>query len=516
MVTKEEALAELQRRRASKSPQGKSVFAPIMPAVEGFNLGVETTGRGLLQTGTDALEVLGFLEPKYSQAIGARQELAEREFEKNYGPAPIARTIGELGALAPFAPLSPAGPVLGGLTGGFIEQFTRPQKEEVGMLGRLQSGAVGGALGAAGGKAFNYAGKMMMKTGRRFSDLFTDIFEEGFDETQAFRQVKTLLGDEAEKAGRIVRKNYEKAKELGEDAFIPESKVSEFISDIANRAGKEIDDDARSALSNIVNRLDDLRQRGGVTVNEMQSIRRSASRASKRGLYAAGEAARDIDDFIIDALPDDNVGKVWKEAIKSRREFAQKFEDPAEIAYALTDEPLEAVEAKFFSRGTFNPKAARIYDDVVKAVPQDQAEKSGFLMRQSIVNKMIKDAAGKVDDPDGVSGVFLANRISGLRKNNTDLWGKFKPDEQELLNNLEATLRKEAKGGFVNKTAEFLTKFLSRASGSNIELPRTIKPKTIYTLDDLMRLTKTKPTSITNTAPAGAAASALGTLSMEE
>lgn len=521
MVTKQEAAEELKRRgvlQQQPNQQGRSYLDPIMPAVEGFNLGIESRLRGIGQAGADVLGALGANTEEFSQGLAAKQELEERKYKKRFGDTTsgsVGRFLGDLGPLAPLGPLLPAAPVIGGLAAGGIEASTAVDKELGGLAPRLQTGAVGAAFGAAGGKGMQYLGKALKMGGAKFSDMFTDIMDAGIDETQAFRRVRNLLGKEAEVLSKQVSKNYEKAKEVGKNTFVQKKKIYDLIERAREMKKTDVTADGRSAINNIVNDLRALTNQTEVSVNDLEAIRSAASKASSR-VYSAGALARDIDDFLIDNAPTTKAGALYKKAIQSRREFAQKFEDPAEIAFSIdAREPLEAVEAKFFNRGTFNPRAAKIYDDVIKALPASKKIDAEKYMKQSIVNKMIKDAAGKVDEADAVSGVFLANRIGGLRKNNPDLWSKFDETEKKLLSSLEDQIRKESKGGFINKTANFLTRFLTRATGSNIELPRTIKPKSVYTLDDLMELTKIVPHSSPITPVAGATTSTLGTLAVD-
>ena len=503
--------------------QQRGIMSSIMPAVEGFNLGVETTGRGIGQASAEVLGSLGAPVGDLPERFAAGQQQAEKQFEEQYGDSfagKAGRFVGELGSLAPLAPVLPGGLITQGALGGGIEQFTRPQ-EEPGLLERGMRTGTGAALGALGGKVFKMGGSALANVGAkikqqgRFSDLLADVVSEGVDETQAFKRMVYALGKESEKLGKQVSANYDEAKRLGEEFELDTSELAKYADEVAEKARKEVIPDSKQALINIAENIKALGKQDIVTVNDLQTIRSGASKASSKGLYAAGEVAGEIDDFIMRQAGDDPVGKAWKKAIDSRREFAQKFEDPSEIAYALTNEPLEAIESKFWSRGTFNPKSARIYDDVIKALPEAEQEPAGKLMRQSIVNKMIRNATDKVDAPGELSGEFLANRISGLRRNNQSLWNKFTPEEKDMLNTLESNIREESGAGLLNKVGGFLTRALNRSTGANLELPRTIKPKTVYSLEDVVRLTKVRPVIKGSPLP-GAGVSSLGTLALEE
>ena len=129
-----------------------------------------------------------------------------------------------------------------------------------------------------------------------------------------------------------------------------------------------------------------------------------------------------------------------------------------------------------------------IYDQTLRALPPSGRQRAGKLLRQSVVNRMVKRAIRTIDGKDQVSASFMANQIRSLRRENKTIWGKFSEPERRILNKLEAGLRKEAKGGTINTLYNGLEKFLRAGMRSNIELPRTIKPKTTVAIEDLHEL----------------------------
>jgi len=401
---------------------------------------------------------------------------------------------------------------------------------------QLAAGLAGGILGgvpvAAGPAAAGAVSSVFRKTQpNQISALFEDISEGGVDAAGAFGRLRSELGAEASKlqseiSGTFVDGQkvspglFDVAKERGQNAFVGQDVVQEFSNAIKQQAKEEFDDDAIKILGNASARLDDLIQAGPISLNDLEGLRRAASRISKGGGtkgFVGGDIARQID-TVIDAASasnkitgDQQAVNIWKQAISKRREFGQKFEQPKEIASSIGDDTMETVEKKFLGTGPISSKTelGNIYNNTLKALPEAQRTGAGFLLRQSVVNRMIKRAS-RTTDEEGVSANFMANQIRNLRTENKSMWDKFPSDEKVILNRLEKNLKEETKGGPLNIIGKRLFNFLGRASRSNLELPRTLKPKTIVTVDELLELTNIKPTFKSRARRAGQALRPVG------
>ena len=371
-------------------------------------------------------------------------------------------------------------------------------------------------LGIAGGLTGAKFSAISKKSSTAISGLFEDISERGIDDVQAFNTLRNQLGDEAtdlqmqisgrfEDGKKVAPGLFDLAKERGKDAFLAKNVVDDFVVGLKEAAAEEIDDEATRILQNVIGRVEDLATGiNGVKVNDFQTLRRAASKLSTVGGskgFVGGSVARNIDSLLEDNI--DNISgnqdavRLWKQAISKRAEFGRKFERPKSIASAIGDDTLERVEQNFIGSGPISSKKdlANVYRDTLKAVPKKQQKQTGFLLRQSMVNQMIKRAAKTTDVEDGVSASFMANQLRNLRRDNKSSWNLFPVEEQRILRQLEVELRKETKGGPINKIGKFLFKFLSRATRSNLELPRTIKVKNIVEVDDLIDMTRIKPIS---------------------
>lgn len=496
----------------------------------GLARGFEGATTGIEQAALAGAEQLGIPLDRIAER---REELTQREaqqqriFEEQIGDEGYALAGRFVGEAAPFIALPAAGKgalarIAGGALSAALGAGTRaeienlpPGKELTKRLTRATFAAPFGAAGAGvimGGQkligaAANKIGNLFGRATQNVDDILEDVVERGIEDTQAFEGVRNILGDEAErlaarihgKGGRIGLFDYAKAR--GSGATVNKKVIAELKQDLTEQIADEIDDDAITVLSNVRARLDQLPDEP--TVNDLQAIRRAATKLSFRDQgskgYAGGQIKRQIDDKLIDASEnnlikgDDEAVKLWREAINARRDFGDKFETPKEIALSLTDEPLEVIEAKFLGTGAINKRASKIYDETLKAIPKDQQKQAGFLLRQSVFNKMIKRAAARADDPDGIDSIFLANQIKNLRRDNKSLWNKFPESEKKLLNTLENNLRSETKNGVINNVAKSMFRFLSMATRSNLQLPSIVRPKKIVTIEDIIDLANAKP-----------------------
>lgn len=357
----------------------------------------------------------------------------------------------------------------------------------------------------------------------QISPLLQDISERGIDETGAFKQLREQLGNEAanlqekisgkfEDGKKVAPGLFDIAKERGNDAYINSSAINTLSQTIKQQAGNEVGSDVVSLLNNTASKLDGMLEqtpslnsqgiigKPQVSLNDMETLRRSLSGISKERTAAgnvAGQVVKKIDTILTpdNIMGDKDAVNIWKEAISKRREFAQKFEEPQELALSITNEPNEVIEKKFLGSGPLSSKSnlGLVYDNTLKALPPEQRPGASFLLKQAMVNRMIRNSGLVSDSEEGVSAARLANQIRNLRRENQTIWNKFNPQEKDDLRRLEDKLRTSSQGGVVNKVGGFLVKMLSKATRSSLELPRTIKPKTIFTVDDIAKMTATKP-----------------------
>lgn len=371
--------------------------------------------------------------------------------------------------------------------------------------------AAGLAAGVGGASFANRANTVKAAN----APLFEDISERGIDEVGAFTQLRSDLGNEAAnlqqqisgtfKAGQKVKPGlFDIAKDKGAAAFISKPAVSDLSKNIRQQALESVDDAERGVLINAADRLDQFSGQTQISVNDLETLRRSSTQASARGGgvgAAGGSLRRQIDGFLEntpEAISGDKTAvNAWQKAIAKRAEFGRKFEKPKEVAIAITDEPIEVIQQRFLGSGPVSSKRelGRIFEDTVKALPSNQKQSGRFLLKQSIVNQMVRRAAKTVDAEEGISASFMANQVKNLRRENQTVWNKFSDAEKALFNKLEKDLAKEVAGGPINRVAQFMFNFLGRATRSNLELPRTIRPKTVLTVDELVGLTNVKPSN---------------------
>lgn len=379
--------------------------------------------------------------------------------------------------------------------------------------GEVAQAVAGLAGGVGGGLAAGLRnGEMPIAS----NSLFEDIAERGIDDTGAFSKLREMLGNEAAKlqqeisgtfdgAGKKVSPGlFDVAKDRGKDLYINKDAVSGLAREFAAKAKDEIDDDATNIFNTAAKRLQGFTAKNDLNLNDIEGLRRAASQVSTVGGskgYAGKTVTRDIDEWLTNSLGKDDVSgdraaiDIWKQAISKRREFGDKFERPQEIAKALTGKTNEEVENTFIGAGgaALNKGLSRVYDSTLKALPKDQHQEAGFVLRQSIINRMVKNAAQSSDSGEGLSATRLGNQIRNFKRDNISMWNKFPDGEKRTLNHLEKGLYKTAKGGTINIVYNAVEKLLRRGLRTNIELPRTLKPKTIVTKDDLLELLQVKP-----------------------
>jgi len=392
---------------------------------------------------------------------------------------------------------------------------------EVGLPVPFQVGA-----GLVGGLAGGSAARALTKPALVTPPILQDIAEGGAENVAALPNLRSSIQSAAKrdseklfgviKDGKKVRPGlFDKAEAGGNSVFIDSPSLRSFATDIRKQAEGKVGKAPAELLNGVANKLDDLIDRqGGInagglverakpTMNEIQSIRRELSALSSTGTVeasVAGKLAKDIDNYLLDTrgkiTGDPKNIDLWNKAITGRKEFAQKFEQPQAIAKALTDASNETIEQIFVGSGgaALNKELSKVYSDTLKAIPAAGRQDAGFQLRQAIVNRMVKNAAQSSDSADGFSAMRMSNQINNFKKNNQSMWRNFPTEERDTLTRLEHELRGVAQGGAINKVYTALERFLSRKAGANVELPRTLKPKTIVTVDDLVELTNVRPT----------------------
>ena len=364
-----------------------------------------------------------------------------------------------------------------------------------GVVPQLAAGIIGG--GVAGSTAL----KRLPKIDHTNNNLLSDVAESGIDETQSFSKVRSAIAKEASKRKQKVDDLYKAAKDKGQKAFVEDDNIDILADELQKELVTTIDPEAKQVLLSSVKALEDIKG-GNTSINNIEGIRKAATRIGKTGGekgYTGSLVARKIDGFLDKAkiTGQEDATKTWKEAIQARREYASKFENPAKIAKAIdSDETLETIEQLFIGTGSISGKTdiAKTYQYVLNAVPNKSQKEVGFALRQSVLNRMIKTAAQASDTEGGISASRLSNLIRNLRRNNKSLWEKFKPEEKRILGKLEDDLRKFKEPDPIRKTFDAMLKFIRNVK--NFELPRTLKKKTIVTIDDLLELSSTKPGSI--------------------
>lgn len=495
---------------------------------------------------SEGLTAIGLPEPETG---------GERVFgdiaEGAIGGAGIAKGLQALGTRLPKIIQQLAGkPAVEAVAGGVAGGSAGATRELGGSpLQQLGAGLVGGiTAGTAASRA--------LRTRGRPTELLGDIGERGIDEPRAFVQVREGLQSEAKKlkeefegikkGGKKIKPGlFDVAKEKGKNAFVNNEQIGELSASFERQAISEVDKDVKDILLSTSKALDNIMKsskphlndnitkalnasqqlektfitRGitGVTstkddlsrtfkqVNELEGLRRSASRIANSGGskgFGGGQVLRGIDNFLENAtiVGDQKTVGLWEKAITARREFGQKFENPKIIAKAVdSDQTIETIEQLFLGRIVSQKKElAKTYDETLRALQPNQRQKVGFALRQSVLNRMIKSSVQSSDSKEGLSASRLAGHIKNLRIQNKSFWDKFTVKERKELTKLEADLRGLSDVSGLTRTGATLLKiipsgFLPRVVTPLTELPRTIKLKNIVTVDDLLKLSASRP-----------------------
>lgn len=459
---------------------------------------------GAVQGGADLLGATDF-----SKRLGdiQGQKIAERGQPSGFRQA--GQVVGDIAALAP---LSGGGLVAGGLKTGAASGFTGLQTEGEGLGGRLfktgQEALIGGAVGGglkavgAGGKAIAKKAGVLPK--KQTTPLLEDAAKRGFDELEAFTSVRTGLQKEAAKQNTQINTLFKTAKEKGKNASINNNDLSKLSDDLFKDVDDVIDLDGKQFLQSTAKTFDDLSSKDiGNTINKLQSFRRQASKVVRKdqaGSEGAKRVLEKVDKFLdtVKIEGDQEAVNLWKKAITSRREFGQKFEKPAKIAQAIDEsKTTETIETAFIGNAPISQKKdlAQTYKETLRALPLDKRKDAGFALRQSGLNNLLKNASKASDSAEGLSANRLSNGIRNLRRENKSFWDLYTNDEKVILSRLESELRKTAEGGIVNKVYKATERFIRAGIKSNVELPRTLKAKTIIDIDDLLELSSFRPAS---------------------
>jgi len=530
-ITKSQLTQRLEKFDAPKeTPAPQKTEEPLLrraarlsqESLRPVDLGVRALLQGVSAPVTIGADVLG----------AGVNLLAGREVIPSLGGM-VSETLTDVGFPEPRTPTERVGSALvEGATGGLgvsqgVKAATKPLVGAVSGATGAGAASVAGELGAtpqtqliaglAGGAAGGRAATRLAQPKPTAPAILEDVAERGIEGTAAFSNLREGLQKEAktlreEFSGVPGGKKglFDEAKERGQDVFVKNESISQLSKNIREQIVTEIDSEAKTVLGNTANIFDELiATKPKITLNDIETIRRSATKVSQSGGskgFIGGDIRQQIDNLLEDSkniTGDEKAVAIWKKAITKRREFGQKFEKPQEIAKSLTDKTNEEIAQTFIGSGgaALNKGLSRVYDDTLSALPKGKKTEAGFQLRQSIINRWIKNAAQSVDDAEGVSASRLSNQIRNFRRDNKSMWDKFNGGEKKILNDLEVSLRKTAEGGFINKAYSGLQRFISSSIRSNVELPRTLKPKTVVTIDDLVELTNFKPSFISKTAP---------------
>lgn len=372
----------------------------------------------------------------------------------------------------------------GGLSAGVAENIG------LGPVGQTLAGIGGGIIG---GNMFSRATKPPLEA----APLMRDIEKRGLEESRSIGVLGSRLKKKAENEYSRNNQQFEVAKVSGRDAFVDEKDVKALENSFRKSASLETSAQSRADLLTTANNIRDKVNSGIVTVNDLQEIRRSAQ---KNKSYIGRDIRTSIDDTLATAgiiKGDPKSVELWDAALKGRKAWGDKYERPVEIASALEKgKTVEEVEAALLG-SSLNISSAKgiagTYDDVLKTATSDKMKDTyGFMMRQSIVNKMVKTAA-RNKDSEKIGGKLMANQIKNLRVDNSSLWNKFTVSEKGMLRKLEKDLRKAAEGGWIARTATTIGSFLNRKVGANIQAPQYLRPSGDVSIDALLEMTRNRP-----------------------
>lgn len=435
----------------------------------------ETAGERIATAGIEAGTGAGVLK-KGLQAVTAGSKAAPK-LVQTLARGPVSKEIGA------------------GVGAGLTTQ-TASETGVESVPAKIGLGIVGGL---AGGKLTPSRSIPKVPKG----SLLEEVAESGIDDVTTFSKVEGALSKEATKQQKKISKLFNTATEKGKEATIDTKSIAQLSDDLAKEIDDVIDIDGKNFLDSTSKTLSNLSDSNAAkTVNKLQSFRRQASqivRKDKAGSEGAKKVLEKIDNFLdnVEIQGDQDTVKVWKDAIKARREFGQKFENPKKLANILDkDNTIETVEREFLGTGPVATKKdlARTYNDTLRALPAKQRKEVAFAFRQSALNRMIKTAAQSSDSQTGLSASRLSNQIRNLRRENKSFWDKYTPKEKQVLSKLETELRNVSTNeGFLKKTYGAISKIIPQGAKFGFEAPRTLKAKTIVTIDDLLELSASNP-----------------------
>lgn len=478
--------------RAAAQGVGGAATLPYDLAILGINTATGSNIKSGSQIVSEGLDVVGLPKPKTAGerigstvvegAIGARSIAKGAQYAK---PTSFVKKLSTGNVAADTA--AGAGAGLGSSVAGEITENP---------LARLGAGIAGGVI--AGGAA-NRLARPQGQTPK----ILEDVVESGIDETAAFSNVRASVQKEAAKQEKQVAALFNRAAKKGKGAYIEGEDLAKFSNGLRQSVSNNIDIEGQQLVSKTADVIDGLSKQGAIdnSINQLQSLRRQAtaiSASNRPSSHAAGNVVRRIDSFLdkVNIKGDQEAANLWKNAISKSRNYFRTYSDPAKIAQAIdSDQTLETIEKSFLGSGSVSGQKdlAKTYQETVKAVDPTKAKDVGFAMRQSALNKMIKEAAKSSDSAEGLSASRLSNSIRNLRRENQSFWKEFSSDEKQILSKLEVELRKTSEGGVINKVYQATEKLLRKGLRSNVELPRTLKPKTIVTVEDLLELASTRP-----------------------
>lgn len=537
---KEVVLEKYNRRRAAPSPipptqdviglrgliQQEHDIAPTPEENAPFKAGAAAFGtslanrlRGLGQAGLSVAEAVTpggqqFEAPQ--RHLAYLNALANANLEQRYPENEIAKTIGGVGgdiaALAPLLALGPSGFVAQGALGGGVEGFTRPSERPDTLTGRSVQGGVGAITGALTSKALKEGGKFVIQKGEKLgkilgfgdqniSDIFSNLDNYGLQQNIANERVGEILGNEAKRQSRKINVLYGRAKAQGQNIQINTDDAFDLSNSLARHIKSTIPQATKDALSNVKANLDDLLENNQfITVNDLETIRNQASVASAgKGGAPAMEFAKEIDDFVSKA--DNTTGSVWKRAIAARRSFAEKFEEPKVIANILNSESPDEISQYIWAeaRGAGGKGKGNV-KKILNAVRPEDRESAKTVIKQSLIDKMLKQAsANTVETKGGIDIDQVSKAVKFIKDRRNDLWGIFTPDEQRMLENITSSSIKN--DDVISKIGKLLYKITHKVATKNIELPSTLKPKNIYSLEDVIAMARQKPPSVGDIRP---------------
>lgn len=546
-ITKDMLTQELASRQQPKEPQynidimaspqqmgeafgntamGKDVVNTLASIPRGFR----QAAAGLGQLGMQSAEAMGVNTTEEQKAL--QEAIAQRNTEGELArkDTPIGTAVGEfVGESLPSAPAFALGPVSGGAVIGAMSGVSRPDATgDVALGDRVTEGIGGTVIGATTALA---APLVVKGIGKGIDAVRTKLFSglsdvdsvlvsagKGVDDIHLFDELKARVGEKAARNLQETSNLYKQATKKGADTVMTGKSFNGLQVRIRELLPKFTGDDNIAVINDALSRV-----RGSkMTVNDLETLRK-AMVSSNAPASSAVKAT--IDDTMEKALSaGDIVGnkdsvRLWKAAIKSRRDYGMKFENPKYVAAYISDKATslgrknitpesvvseitpEALSAKLFGAGSITTarNGAQAYDQVVNTLGKDAEP----ILKQAIVGKMLRYAGRDIPSDsidDAVHKVWfqrVSNEIKNLRTQNKSLWNKFSSSEKEVLRKIEVNAYKTTQGGIINKLGNTLMSVASGGArglglGNDIRLPSTLSPKKIGTIGDIIRMSQEK------------------------